>query len=104
VKLEDDLTLVSGILTNNTGHDLRMVYLVVNQPHAEVLSGANGEEYRPLDLVLYVSFWAKGANISLNKQFDNPKTGGGATRIASGKDLINSSSIRRHLSGADQAR
>jgi len=90
VQLVDDLPFVTGDLTNNTGHDLRMVYLVVHHPHA--VTGAKADEFFGQDMVLYTSFWPKGNKISLTKQFDNTKNGG-APHISNDKQLTNPSSI-----------
>jgi hypothetical protein len=76
VKLANDIPFVNGDLFNNTGHDLRMVYFVVEYPLAsEVLNNGKTEEVSE-DLVLYVSFWPKGGKVSLTRQFGRLVDGG----------------------------
>jgi hypothetical protein len=75
VTLSPEIPLVTGTLSNNTGHDLRMVYFVVHNP------GINRGEMVAEDLVLYVSYWPRGGQISLTKEFQTPQKGG-ARQIA----------------------
>jgi hypothetical protein len=70
VALSPTIPLVTGKLSNNTGHDLRMVYFVVHNPGIQ--RGAIVAE----DLVLYASFWPKGAQIDLGHEFQTPASGG----------------------------
>jgi hypothetical protein len=75
VTLSPEIPLVTGTLSNNTGHDLRMVYFVVHNP------GINRGAIVAEDLVLYVSYWPKGGQISLTNEFQIPQKGG-ARQIA----------------------
>jgi hypothetical protein len=86
VKLAADLPQVRGTLTNNTGRDLRMVYIVVNHP-AVLSAGAT----LPLDHVLYLAQWKAGDSIDLDREFRAPNAGG-AAYIRTGADLLNPTS------------
>lgn len=72
VTLSPEIPLVTGTLSNNTGHDLRMVYMVVNHPRIV----RTETEIVAQDQVLYVSYWPKGGQISLTKEFQIPQKGG----------------------------
>jgi hypothetical protein len=87
VKLAADVPLVQGSVTNATGHDLRMVYLMVNHPRAVFVTE---DEYEARDLVLYVSYWKNGDRIDLKKQFETTLNGG-AARINKDAMLVNES-------------
>ena len=76
VKLAEVVPLVGGTLTNNTGHNLRMVYFVVHNPHIALGEQDGVTEYYGQDLVLYVSYWPKGNTVSFTKQFDKTQSGG----------------------------
>lgn len=83
--LADDMPYVHGDLYNNTGHDLRMVYFVVEYPRATQVSDNNGKtEDESEDLVLYASYWPKGTKISLTSEFSAPRRdgSGGATYVS----------------------
>ncbi|MDB5320623.1 MAG: hypothetical protein JWN40_2254 [Phycisphaerales bacterium] len=71
VKLSSEIPLVTGTLSNNTGHDLRMVYFVVHNPGIDT-----GGTTVAQDLVLYVSYWPKGGRVSLTNEFQIPAKGG----------------------------
>jgi hypothetical protein len=72
VKLADEIPLVTGTLSNNTGHDLRMVYFVVHNPGIKRDAGTVDQQ----DLVLYISYWPKGGRISLTNEFQSLAKGG----------------------------
>lgn len=69
--LERSVPVVRGVLTNNTGRDLRMVYLVFHHPQRDGLL--------PADVVLYVSRWKSGGQIDLAKEFATIAQGGAPT-------------------------
>jgi len=84
VTLALDHPLVHGTLTNRTGHDLSMVYLVVHHPKATPdAQGIGGEAH---DLVLYVSSWPNGGNLNLNELFDTGNKRGAAPYLKGGSD------------------
>jgi hypothetical protein len=89
VALSPTIPLVTGKLTNNTGHDLQMVYLVVNNP------GIQRDTTVSEDLVLYVSFWPKGNQIDLGHEFQTP--GNGGAKFVQSQSLENSSVVRDNL-------
>jgi hypothetical protein len=66
IQLGDAVPWVRGKLTNNTGRDLRRVYLVVNHPLADT---RDSDHPRPIDVVLYVSRWANGTGLDLTELF-----------------------------------
>jgi hypothetical protein len=72
----DDESRLTGTLRNNTGQALRRVYLVVSDPFAQVY----GDSFLTYDLVLYVSFWDKGAALDL-AALTSPRAKGGAPLI-----------------------
>ncbi len=74
VKLSSEIPLVTGTLSNNTGHDLRMVYFVVHNPGIARDTGTIAQ-----DLVLYLSYWPKGGRVSLTNEFQIPTKGGAKT-------------------------
>jgi hypothetical protein len=88
IKLGDGTPLVQGTLTNKTGHDLRRVYLIVNHPTAGFVDG----QVVPLDVILYVSFWANGTNLKLSELFGPRGANGAAKDIVESASLIDSSS------------
>jgi hypothetical protein len=74
VKLSSEIPLVTGTLSNNTGHDLRMVYFVVHNPRVDI-----GGTIAAQDLVLFVSYWPKGGRVSLTNEFQIAAKGGAKT-------------------------
>ena len=66
LKLVNDDPRIKGTLTNNTGHDLSMVYLVVNHPYA--IDRGDGE-YDTRDMVLFISSWPKSTALKFDELF-----------------------------------
>jgi hypothetical protein len=83
VTLSPEIPYVTGKVSNNTGHDLQMVYFVVHNPGIKLDTGTLAE-----DLVLYASYWAKGSQIDLTREFQTPGNGG-AKRINAVNDDTN---------------
>ncbi|HEY7120813.1 MAG TPA: hypothetical protein VH475_29785 [Tepidisphaeraceae bacterium] len=92
VKLAPETPIVRGTLTNKTGQNLRYVYLVVHHPMAVPRQNEDGtEDFRPLDVVLYISYWPDGADLKLTDLFEARNKQGSADYINANAQLVDSS-------------
>lgn len=89
VKLGQETPFVQGRLTNKTGRDLRRVYLVLNHPVADT---RDPEHPAAVDVVLYVSYWAKDTDLKLTDLFGPTNQNYAAAYVGAQSQLVDSTS------------
>jgi hypothetical protein len=88
-KIRPDFPWAEGKLTNKSGHDLRRVYLIFNHPSADT---RDAEHPARLDVVLFVSYWAKDTDLKLGELYGPTTQNGAAAWISERAQLTDSSS------------